>query len=203
MLQDYVIDYETPRYDKKLSRNDVVMLLADRGIDISTESLGCYERGVREPSPDMVLELSEVYKEPFMTQKYCKYNCSIGKAYSYEILDGLNLDNISNIALKLLEEHRESQNVLNDVLGLIVNKESEKDFTGTEKDKLKEYVHELLDTEHTIEIFKIALNKFLDMKEVIKEHNEKCIEKGYANKKAFQSWNSKRLNKNFEINLLT
>lgn len=184
MLQDYVIDYETPRHARGLSRNDVALLLADRYMKIGSESLGCYERGVRDPSPDVLIELAEIYKEPFMTQKYCKYKCTIGKAYSYEILDGLNLDNISNIALKLLEEHRESQNVLNDVLGLIVNKESSKDFTEVERDKLKEYVHELLDTEHTIEIFKIALNKFLDMKEVIREHNEKCIDKGYTNKKS-------------------
>lgn len=183
MDNNYLIDYQTPRYNKRLSRNDVALLLADRGVDISSESLGCYERGVREPSASMVVELSEIYQEPFMTQRYCKYNCAIGAAYSYEILDNLDLKNVSNSALKLLEEHRESQEVLLDILSAIVNKESPDDFSDIEKERLKEYVHQLLDTEHSIEIFKISMSKFLDMKELIREHNEKCIQRGYAKRK--------------------
>jgi len=180
MNSSYVIDYQTPRENMRLSRNDVAALLADRGIEISTESLGCYERGVRDPSPGMVVELADIYKEPFLTQRYCRYNCAIGQAYSYEILDNIDLDNLSNIALKLLEEHRESHDVLAEILVLITNKRTKKDFTDYEYEKLKKNVHELLDTEHTIEIFKIALNKFIDMKEMIAEHNEKCRQRGYT-----------------------
>ena len=180
MNSSYLIDYQTPRENMRLSRNDVAALLADRGIEISTESLGCYERGVRDPSPGMVVELADIYKEPFLTQRYCRYNCAIGQAYSYEILDNIDLDNLSNIALKLLEEHRESHDVLAEILVLITNKRTKKDFTDYEYERLKKNVHELLDTEHTIEIFKIALNKFIDMKEMIAEHNEKCRQRGYA-----------------------
>lgn len=122
MNSSYLIDYQTPRENMRLSRNDVAALLADRGIEISTESLGCYERGVRDPSPGMVVELADIYKEPFLTQRYCRYNCAIGQAYSYEILDNIDLDNLSNIALKLLEEHRESHDVLAEILVLITNK---------------------------------------------------------------------------------
>lgn len=180
MNSSYLIDYQTPRENMRLSRNDVAALLADRGIEISTESLGCYERGVRDPSPGMVVELADIYKEPFLTQRYCRYNCAIGQAYSYEILDNIDLDNLSNIALKLLEEHRESHDVLAEILVLITNKRTKKDFTDYEYERLKKNVHELLDTEHTIEIFKIALNKFIDMKEMIAEYNQKCIERGYV-----------------------
>lgn len=180
MNSSYLIDYQTPRENMRLSRNDVAALLADRGIEISTESLGCYERGVRDPSPGMVVELADIYKEPFLTQRYCRYNCAIGQAYSYEILDNIDLDNLSNIALKLLEEHRESHDVLAEILVLITNKRTKKDFTDYEYERLKKNVHELLDTEHTIEIFKIALNKFIDMKEMIAEHNRKCRERGYV-----------------------
>ncbi|GFN36990.1 hypothetical protein [Tepidimicrobium xylanilyticum] len=180
MNSSYLIDYQTPRENMRLSRNDVAALLADRGIEISTESLGCYERGVRDPSPGMVVELADIYKEPFLTQRYCRYNCAIGQAYSYEILDNIDLDNLSNIALKLLEEHRESHDVLDEILVLITNKRTKKDFTDDEFKRLRKNVHELLDTEHTIEIFKIALNKFIDMKEMIAEHNEKCRQRGYT-----------------------
>lgn len=178
MNPSYLIDYQTPRERLNLTRNDVASLLANKEISLSIESLGCYERGIRDPSPGMVVELAEIYQEPFLTQRYCKYNCAIGQAYSYEILDNIDL-NISNIALKLLEEHRESHDVLAETLILITNKKSKEDFTQKEVEKLKFNVHELLDTEHTIEIFKIALNKFIDMKEMIAEHNEKCRERGY------------------------
>lgn len=179
MYSGYLIDYQTPRENSRLTRNDVASILADKEIEISTESLGCYERGVRDPSPSMVVELAEIYKEPFLTQRYCKYNCAIGQAYSYEILDNVDM-NLSNIALKLLEEHRESNEVLTEILILITNKKSANDFTSMELENLKKNVHELLDTEHTIEIFKIALNKFIDMKDMVAEHNEKCRQRGYV-----------------------
>lgn len=179
MNSSYLIDYQTPRENVGLTRNDVADLLVDRGIEISTESLGCYERGVRDPSPGMVVELAEIYQEPFLTQRYCKCNCAIGQAYSYEILDSVDM-NLSNVALKLLEEHRESHQVLEETLILITNKKSKEDFTQEEMKKLKFNIHELLDTEHTIEIFKIALNKFINMKEMIAEHNQKCRDRGYV-----------------------
>lgn len=175
----YVIDYQTPRENKGFTRNDVANLLVDRDIEISTESIGCYERGIIDPSPRLVVELANIYQEPFLTQRYCKYNCEIGKAYSYEILDGVDMS-LSNIALKLLEEHRESHLLLEETLILITNKKSKEDFTEEEMKKLRFNLHELLDTEHTIEIFKIALNKFIDIKEMIAEHNKKCRDKGYA-----------------------
>ena len=179
MNSTYAIDYQTPRENKGFTRNNVADLLIDRGVEISTESLGCYERGIRDPSPSMVKELAEIYEEPFLTQKYCKYNCSIGQAYSYEILDNIDT-NLSSIALKLLEEHRESSELLEETLTLIVNKRSIKDFSNEQINKLKFNVHELLDVEHTIEIFKIALNKFFNMEDMIQEHNQKCIDHGYA-----------------------
>lgn len=175
----YAIDYQTPRYNKGLTRNDVSDLLIDKGIEIGIESLGCYERGVRDPSPAIVKELAGIYEEPFMTQRYCKYNCAIGQAYSYEILDSIDLS-LSNVCLKLLEEHRESQEVLEETIMMIANKRTIEDFTDKEIGKLKFNIHELLDVEHTIEIFKIALNKFFDMEDMIQEHNQKCIDHGYA-----------------------
>lgn len=182
----YVIDYETPRHTTGLSRNDVASLLTQRGTDISAESLGCYERGVREPSADLVVELAEIYKEPFMTQKFCKYNCAIGKAYSYEILDKLDLSNISNIGLKVLQEVREFYETILDLLSLITNTRTKEDLNDSELEILKAKVRKMLDLEHSIETLKIALNKILDMRELVQEHNERCVARGYTNKKALQ-----------------
>lgn len=184
MESNYVIDYETPRHATGLSRNDVAILLADEGIDISSESLGCYERGVREPSPDLVVELAKIYREPFMTQRYCKYNCPIGEAYSYEILDKLDLNNISNVGLKVLQETREFYDVFLDLLSLLTNTTSKSDLNENELEMLKTKVRKMLDLEHSIETLKIALNNILDMEEIIREHNDKCIKRGYTHKKS-------------------
>ena len=99
------------------------------------------EGGVREPSPGVVIELADIYKEPFLTQKYCRCNCAIGQAYSYETLDSVDFS-LSNIALKLLEEHRESYEVLAETLVLITNKKTKEDFTEDELKKLRKNVQD-------------------------------------------------------------
>lgn len=183
MENTYAIDYQSAREKACLTREKVVSLLATRGIEKSTESLASYERGIRDPSPEIVLELAEIYNHPFLTQEYCKYSCAIGERFSYQILDNIE-NSISTTALKLMQEHQESFNVLPEILGLIINKKDKKDFTEMEYERLKVCMHGLLDTEHTIEIFKIAMSRFLDMREMIQEHNEKCISRGYSKRKA-------------------
>ena len=69
MNSSYLIGYQTPRENKGLTRDNVASLLAAKGIGISTESLGCYERGVRDPSASMVVEFADIYQEPFLTQR--------------------------------------------------------------------------------------------------------------------------------------
>lgn len=191
MDRNYSIDYQTAREAAGLTREQVTFLLADRGIEKSIESIACYEKGIRDPSPEIVVEMAEIYQHPFLTQEYCKYNCEIGRRFSYEILDNID-SSITCTALKLMQEHKESFDVLPEILSLIINKNDKKDFTEREYDRLKICMHELLDTEHTIEIFKIAMSRFLDMKEMIREHNEKCISRGYAKRKAPKSGNSSR-----------
>jgi transcriptional regulator with XRE-family HTH domain len=76
-------------------------------LHISTKTLLNYEHGASLPPPETVLAMSRLYREPWMTQVYCRRDCAIGRAYSYEVLDRVNLDPAS-ILLKLVGELKEA-----------------------------------------------------------------------------------------------
>lgn len=146
---------------------------------IGPRTLSNYEAGVTLPGPDVALQMSKVYKDPWITQRYCKECCAIGQAYSYEILDNVNLDPAS-VLLKLVGEMEEAQAVLTNMLAIAVNKNERGDFKEGEWEEFIRYLHEFLDVEHNVEILKISLNKWCDMADLIAEHNQKCKLRGYA-----------------------
>jgi len=152
-------------------------------VNVASRTLIKYEHGETIPGPDVVLAMSRVYKRPWMTQIYCKECCAIGQAYSYEVLNNVNLDP-QNIMLKLIGEMNEAQTVLNKMLEIAVNKNSRSDFTEQEWDEFIDCLHEFLDVEHNIETLKIALNHWCDISEEIQKHNKKCLERGYVKKEA-------------------
>lgn len=150
-------------------------------LHISAKTLQNYEHGASTPPPEVVLAMSKLYKEPWMTQLYCKQDCAIGHAYSYEVLDQVNLD-IASILLKLVGEMREADEVLGRMLELAVNKNARADYTQAEWDEFLIKFHEFLDVEHNIEILKISLGRWCDVSQLIAAHNKKCYERGYATK---------------------
>lgn len=145
---------------------------------VSPRALINYEQDKTVPGPDVALQMSKVYKDPWLTQRYCKDCCAIGQAYSYEILDNVNLDPAS-VLLKLVGEMQEAQAVLTSMLCIAVNKNEKEDFKEGEWEEFVSYLHEFLDVEHNVEILKISLNKWCDMADLIAEHNQKCKQRGY------------------------
>lgn len=164
--------------DARLKTGLTLEEAADRNY-VSVRALINYEQKKTVPGPDVALQMSKVYKDPWLTQRYCKECCAIGQAYSYEILDHVNLDPAS-VMLKLVGEMNEAQAVLNEMLGLAVNKNEREDFSEEEWQEFIKCLHEFLDVEHNVEILKISLNKWCDMSELIQEHNRKCYTRGYA-----------------------
>ncbi len=162
---------------RELSKLTIEKAAAD--IFVSPRTLSSYESKATIPGPDVALQMSKVYKDPWLTQRYCKDCCAIGQAYSYEILDKVNLDPAS-VMLKLVGEMKEAQDVLTNMLTLAVNKNERTDFTKEEWNEFVRCLHEFLDVEHNVEILKIALNKWCDMSELIAEHNQKCRQRGYV-----------------------
>lgn len=150
-------------------------------LHIGTRTLIKYEAGETIPPPEVVLEMSRLYRVPWMTQHYCREHCAIGRAYSYEVLTGVNLDPAS-VMLKLVGEMAEAQAVLQRMLELVVNKNRREDFTSSEWNEFTRLLGEFLDVEHNIECLKISLGYWCDVAELIKAHNEKCWQRGYIKK---------------------
>ncbi len=146
--------------------------------NVAVRTLMKYESGDIKPSPDIVLKMAKMYKQPWLTQHYCK-QCEIGQAYSYEVLNNVDLS-ISGILMSLQDEMEEAIKVFPKMRKVVRNKNVREDFTEDEWNDFIISMGEWIDLEHNIECLKIAFNKFMDVAELIKIHNEKCIKKHYV-----------------------
>lgn len=148
-------------------------------LHIGARTLADYESGKTVPPPEVVLGMSRLYERPEMTQLYCRHYCSIGAAYSYDVLNAVNLDPAS-ILIKLQTEMAEVQKIFPRMLEIIINKNQRDDFTPEEWSEFEDQLHELLDVEHCIETFKLTLGKWTDMAVMVAAHNQKCQDKKYV-----------------------
>lgn len=152
-------------------------------LEEAAELIHCTSRTVwafeNEKNPDAyyVSMMAKTYDKPELTLFYCKNNCPIGRDFSYELLDNIDL-NITTILTKLNIEMKEAQGVMNSLISQSINHEFENNM-----EKFEEDLQELLDVEHNIEILKIKLHQWLDVKKITNIHNEKCIERNYTKKK--------------------
>lgn len=156
---------------------------AAKRLHICLRSLRAYELWETTPSPDIVLEMSRVYRKPEMTMRYCRKVCAIGNAYSYEVLDAVSTD-LAHIVLKLAEEIEEAREMLGKAMRLVINKQTKQDFSDRDWSELRQIVLEFLDVEHSVEVLKVALGRMVDVAEFVKAHNQKCRERGYVKQKA-------------------
>lgn len=155
--------------------------LASR-IGLSPRTIEAYEAGKQLPPADVALAISRECKVPWLTQLYCRKYCPIGQKYSYEVLEGVNLDPQS-VVLKLAGEFDEARAVLGKLQELLVNKNGREDFSETEWREFTRCLAEFLDVEHVVECLKISLGYWVDVGELIREHNDKCWQRGYVQKK--------------------
>lgn len=146
--------------------------------NIAVRTLMKYESGAIKPPPDIVVKMSKMYRQPWLTQYYCR-ECEIGKSYSYEVLNNVDLS-IAGILMSLQEETEEAVKVFPKIRKIVKNKNIKEDFSNEELKEFIEAIHEWIDLEHNIECLKIALNKFVDVSGLIEEHNLKCIKKHYV-----------------------
>lgn len=168
--------YKQARKDAGLSIEEAAFQ-----VHIAPRTLCKYEAGETVPPPEVVLAMARIYRIPWMTQIYCRENCAIGEAYSYEVLTGVNIDPPS-VLLKLVGEMAEAQAVLQRMLEIAVNKNSKDDFTSEEWAEFVRCLHEFLDVEHNIETLKISLGQWCDVSEFISQHNTKCWQRKYIRK---------------------
>lgn len=168
--------YKSARKGEGLSINS-----AASGLFIAPRTLSKYESGELVPPPEVVLGMSRLYRVPGMTQRYCRKCCAIGRAYSYEVLDNVNMDP-ATVLLKLVSEYREAGQVLDRMMELTVNRTSRKDFNDSEWHEYIRCMLEFLDLEHNIECLKVSISNWCDVGVLVEEHNQKCRDRGYVSK---------------------
>lgn len=151
-------------------------------IGLSPRTIEAYEAGKQVPPADVALAISRECRIPWLTQIYCRKYCPIGQKYSYEVLEGVNLDPQS-VILKLAGEFDEARAVLGKMEELVINKNSREDFSEAEWREFTRCLAEFLDVEHVVECLKISLGYWTDVGDLIKAHNDKCWQRGYVQKK--------------------
>lgn len=167
--------YQRARERARMSREEAAFRL-----HVAPRTLAYYEAGERVPPPEVVLEMGQLYGQPDLTQRYCR-ECPIGKAYGYEVLNNVNLDP-ATVLLKLMSEYKEAGQVLDRLQELTINKNRREDFTPSEWQEYIRGLHELLDLEHNVECLKLTLSRWCDISELVEQHNNKCLERGYIKK---------------------
>lgn len=168
--------YKDARKTAGLSIEEASFLL-----HIAPRTLCKYEAGETLPSQEVALAMGKVYGSPALTMLYCRRECAIGAAYSYEYLN--NVDRTpQNILLKLHQVHREAGEAIGRMLVTIINKQQGSDFSESERHSFEQGLQELLDLEHTIEMLKMELGErqWCDIPQLISEHNSKCYRQGYV-----------------------
>lgn len=154
---------------------------ASFSLNVAPRTLSIYEADERVPPPEVVLEMSKVYKDPSMTKCYCREQCAIGAAYSYAVLNNISLDPTS-VAVKLLEEMNEANPILIPFVTSLVNKKTLSDFTQRERELFRDNLLQLMDVQRTMEILLICLGHWMDTSELVALHDQKCRDRGYIKK---------------------
>jgi transcriptional regulator with XRE-family HTH domain len=148
-------------------------------LHVSSRMLAKYEAGQCVPAPEVVLGMSRVYRESWMTQRYCKNHCAIGQAYSYEILNAVSLDPVS-VVVSLRQEFQEAMEDLDKLLNLVLNKRPGSLLESKEAAIFDHCRHELLDVAHCIVSFQHSTSGWGDLAVAVQQHNQKCRDKGYV-----------------------
>lgn len=172
--------YKVAREQAGLSQFEAASL-----INISTRALAYYEAKERPPAPDVVLKMSQIYRQPELTVRYCR-ECPIGQAYSYDILDNVD-KNLTSVIAKLITELKEAMKAAEVLLELSINKKRREDFTDDEWTFFLKAVGEFFDVEHNVEMLKLVLEELTEtvslVPELVAKHNQKCRDRGYVKRK--------------------
>lgn len=147
-------------------------------LHVGVRTLCKYEAGETLPSPEVALAMGQVYKAPAMTMLYCRRECAIGRAYCYEVLNNVDTSPTA-ILTKYRQENREANEAVENLAVLMLNKRGRQDCTEEELQQIWRWALELLDLEHVIEVLKLRLWDFVDVRQLVEEHNRKCLGKRY------------------------
>lgn len=169
--------YREARKQARLSIEEAAFQL-----HIAPRTLCKYEAGETLPGPETALAMGQVYKAPALTMLYCRKECAIGRAYCYDVLNNVDTSPVA-ILTKYRQEAREAAEALERLAEIVLNKQGAQDCTEAELKELHRCAHEMLDVEHVIETLKLRLWDFMDVSELVRDHNLKCQKRRYVDEK--------------------
>jgi len=137
------------------------------------------EYGEQEMTPEQAVRLAKILDCHALTMIYCRKHCAVGQRYYYDILNNVDLSPIA-ILTKYRQEEKEAHEALESLTEIMLNKHGAQDCTEEELKELWRWALEMLDLEHVIETLKLRLWDFVDVADLIREHNLKCLEKRYV-----------------------
>ena len=153
-----------------------------RALHMSTSNYRRYENGDLQLTTEIVVKLSQILDCPTLTMVWCRKGCDIGRLYCFDILNNVDL-NPTAILAKYRQEEREAHEALDVMLEIVLNKKGADDCTDKELHDLWHCALEMLDLEHVIETLKLRLWEFMNVGDLVAEHNRKCNERGYVDSK--------------------
>jgi transcriptional regulator with XRE-family HTH domain len=153
-----------------------------RAVHMSISNYQRYENGVLPLNTDLVVKLSRILNRPTLTMVWCRKGCDIGRLYCFEILNNVDL-NPTAILTKYRQEEREAHEALENMALLFLNKKGAADCTDAELRELYHWALEMLDIEHVVETLKMRLWDFMDVEELVRDHNRKVVDKHYYDPK--------------------
>lgn len=163
-------------------RVGLTQAMVARALHMSISNYQRYENDALPLNTELVVKLSKILDCPTLTMVWCRKGCDIGMLYCYEILNNVDLSPMA-ILTKYRQEEREAHEALENMALLFLNKKGAADCSDTELRELYHWSLEMLDLEHVIETLKLRLWDFLDVAELILEHNRKCLDKHYVDTK--------------------
>lgn len=148
-----------------------------RKMHLSLRAYQYLEYGQRAMTPEQALQLARILNRPELTMVYCR-QCPIGEATGYTLLNNVDLSPVSILA-KYRKEAHEAHQAVEDLFDLLLNKAGAEDCSEGELAAIKRNAKELLDVEHVIRLLRVRLWRFVDMAELMREHHDKCLQRGY------------------------
>lgn len=119
----------------QLAREDVAYTLANAAsqLYISEDTLSRIEGG-QVPQPDVVLSMSEAYREPLLCNYYCNHDCPIGEKYAHEIeLKSLS-ETVINLKLSMSDYLSKEQTLMKIACDNKVEFNEIEDFVAVQED---------------------------------------------------------------------
>lgn len=137
------------RYNERLSSRDGA---AEELGYASGSTIADWELGIKKPSPEAVLKMSDTYHAPELVNHYCVHMCPLGCGVQEASVEGI--DRITIKAMSVLSKASEIQDELLEIVG-------DGQISGEERKEMMSIVDTLNEMEQVTESLKIWIKKNL------------------------------------------